>query len=61
MAKKKSRPARNPWSAADVKALRKLAGKSSTAELAKQFKRTPGAIAQKAMGEGISLALKKRR
>jgi hypothetical protein len=59
MAKKK--PARSPWTPADVKALRKLAGTSSTDELAKQLKRTPGAVAQKSLSEGISLALKKRR
>ena len=61
MAKKKSRPARKPWTAVDLKTFRKLAGKSSTAEIAKQLGRTPGAVAQKAMNEGLSLALKKRK
>ncbi len=61
MAKKKARPARKPWTPTDMKTLRKLARKSSTAEIAKQLGRTSGAIQQKAMNEGISLALKKRK
>ena len=61
MAKKKARPARNPWSASDMKMLRKLAGKSSTREIAKQLGRTAGAVQQKAGNEEISLAVKKRK
>jgi hypothetical protein len=61
MAKKKARPARKPWTAADLKALKKLSGKTSTVDIAKQLGRTAGAVQQKAMNEGISLALKKRK
>lgn len=61
MAKKKARPARKPWTPADLKALKKLSGKTSTVDIAKQLGRTAGAVQQKAMNEGISLALKKRK
>lgn len=61
MAKKKLRPVRTPWSPAELKKLKTMAAKVSTAEIAKQLGRTPGAIQQKAMNEGLSLALKKRK
>jgi hypothetical protein len=61
MAKKKARPARNPWSVADLKKLKSMAGKSPTAMIAASLGRTPGSIQQKAMSEGLSLALKKRK
>lgn len=57
MAKKKA--AKKPWTAEDVKSLKKLAGKSTLAQLAKQLKRTPGAVQQKASNAGISLAMRK--
>jgi len=38
-----------------------MAGKTSTVEIAKLFGRTPVAIQQKAVYEGMSLALKKRK
>ena len=60
MAKKK-RAVRTPWSPTELKKFKSLAGKTSTKELAKLFGRTPGAIAQKAQYEGVSLALKKKR
>lgn len=61
MAKKKSRRVRKPWTPADLKTLKKLAGKSTLAEIAKQLSRTAGAVQQKASAEKISLAMKKRR
>ncbi|MDZ4781005.1 MAG: hypothetical protein SGJ19_12190 [Planctomycetia bacterium] len=61
MAKKKKTTVRKPWSPAELKKFKSLAGKVSTKELAKQFGRTPGAIAQKAQYESLSLALKKRK
>jgi hypothetical protein len=61
MAKKKARPTRKPWSPAELKKLKSLAGKTPTKELAKVFGRTAGAITQKAQYEGFSLALKKRK
>lgn len=61
MAKKKSRRVRKPWTAADLKALKKLAGKSKLAVIAKQLSRTPGAVQQKASAEQISLAMKSKR
>jgi hypothetical protein len=61
MAKKKARPARISWSAADLKKLKSQAGKTPTAALVKSLGRTAGSIQQKAMSEGYSLALKKRK
>ncbi len=60
MAKKK-KVVRKSWSPAELKKFKSLAGKVGTKELAKLFGRTPGAIAQKAQYEGLSLALKKRK
>ena len=61
MAKKKARPVRTPWSPTELKKFKAMAGKTSTKEIAKLLGRTPGAIQQKAMYEGLSLALKKRK
>ncbi|MDZ4781657.1 MAG: hypothetical protein SGJ19_15505 [Planctomycetia bacterium] len=60
MAKKK-KLVRKPWSPTELKRFKSLAGKVSTKELARMFGRTPGAIAQKAQYEGLSLAVKKRK
>jgi hypothetical protein len=46
------------WTNADVKTLRKLAGKAPAGRIAKQLKRTEGATRQKAMALGISLRVK---
>ena len=59
--KKKAHATRVAWTAADVKKFKSMAGKFSTADIAKHFGRSPGAIAQKAGAEGVSLALKKKR
>ena len=61
MAKNAKKPVRKPWSPTELKKFKSLAGKVSTKELAKMFSRTPGAIAQKAQYEGVSLALKKAK
>lgn len=61
MAKKKARPVRKPWSPMELKKFKAMAGKVPTKEIARLFGRTPGAIAQKAQYEGVSLALKKRK
>jgi hypothetical protein len=61
MAKKKARPARIPWSAADLKKLKSMAGKTPTAAIAKALGRTSGSVQQKAVGQELSLALKKRK
>jgi hypothetical protein len=48
----------NPWTAADLKTLGKQAGRSSAATIAKQLKRTEGAVRQKAGSLGVSLRLR---
>ena len=49
---------RNPWTAADVKAIRSLAGKQSAKAIGRGLKRTEGAVRQKALVLGISLRVK---
>ena len=52
----KTRAKRRAWTAADVRELKSLAKKKTPApKLAKIFKRTEGAIRQKALHLGISL------
>jgi len=48
----------NPWTAADLKSLRKEAGRTSATKIAKSLKRSEGAIRQKAGSLGISLRLR---
>jgi len=48
----------NPWTAADLKTLRKQAGRSSAGRIAKELKRTEGAVRQKAGSLGVSLRLR---
>ena len=48
----------NPWTAADLKSLRKQAGRASAAKIAKALKRTEGAVRQKAGSLGVSLRLR---
>ena len=52
---RKSRKKRNPWTAADVKTIRSLAGKQSAKAIGRGLKRTEGAIRQKALVLRISL------
>ena len=47
-----------PWTATDLKTLRKQAGRSGAASIAKQLKRTEGAVRQKAGSLGVSLRLR---
>jgi len=44
-----------PWSAADLKTLRKQAGRTSVKKLARELKRTESALRQKASSLGVSL------
>jgi hypothetical protein len=48
----------NPWTAADLKLLRKQAGRTSAAKVAKALKRSEGAVRQKAGSLGLSLRLR---
>ena len=49
------------WTAQDLRTLRKLAGRTSTARIARQLRRTVLAVRFKAHTRGISLALKRGR
>lgn len=51
-------PKRNPWTAADVKQLRRLAGRKTVKAIGRELKRTVAAVRFKAHTEEISLALK---
>lgn len=51
-------PKRNPWTAADVKQLRRLAGRKNVKAIGRELKRTEAAVRFKAHTEAISLALK---
>jgi len=48
----------NPWTAADVKTIRGLAGKQAAKAIGRKLKRTEGAIRQKALALGISLRVR---
>jgi len=48
----------NPWTTADLKLLRKQAGRTSAAKIAKALKRSEGAVRQKAGSLGVSLRLR---
>jgi len=52
----RARTKRTPWTAQDLKLLRTLAGRLSTARLAKRLKRTVLAVRFKAHTKSISLA-----
>jgi len=56
--KKKKRKA---WTRADLKQLSKLAGRLSTRRIARQLKRTEGAVRFKAHTHRIRLRLERRR
>jgi hypothetical protein len=49
---------RNPWTPADVKSIRNLAGKQGATAIGRKLKRTEGAIRQKALVLGISLRVR---
>jgi hypothetical protein len=44
-----------PWTAADLKTLRRLAGRESTRTISKELKRSEGAVRFKAWAERIRL------
>ena len=48
----------NPWTSADLKSLRKEAGRTSAPKIAKALKRSEGAVRQKAGSLGVSLRLR---
>ena len=56
-ARKPKKRSINPWTAADLKSLRKQAGRTSAAKIGKTLKRSEGAVRQKAGSLGISLRL----
>jgi hypothetical protein len=56
-ARKPKKRSINPWTPADLKSLRKQAGRTSAAKIGKTLKRSEGAVRQKAGSLGISLRL----
>ena len=58
MARARKKKTLNPWTAADVKVLRGLAGRKYASEIARRLKRTEGATRQKAHALGISLQVR---
>lgn len=55
MARRAKKKTLNPWTAADLKALRKSAGKIDAGRIAKLLKRTESAVRQKAAALQVSL------
>jgi hypothetical protein len=51
---------RRTWTAADLKQLRKLAGRVSARQIARRLKRTEGAVRRRASKQRIRLRLKRR-
>lgn len=47
---------RTPWTAADLKLLRRLAGRQTVKRIARDLKRTEAAVRYKAFTHGISVA-----
>jgi len=58
MARARKKKTLNPWTAAEVKTLRGLAGRKYAGEIARKLKRTEGATRQKALALGISLRVR---
>jgi len=52
------RKTKRAWTPADLKLLRSLAGKESVDKIARQLKRTPGAVRVRASEAEISLSLR---
>ena len=48
----------NPWTAADLKTLRRHARRESAAKIARQLNRSESAVRQKASALGVSLQLR---
>ena len=57
-ARKQKQRSINPWTVADLKLLRKQAGRTSAAKIAKALKRSEGAVRQKAGSLRVSLRLR---
>ncbi len=57
-ARKSKKRSINPWTKADLKSLRKQAGRTSAAKIAKALKRSEGAVRQKAGSLRLSLRLR---
>ena len=55
---RKRKTKKRSWIAADLKLLRKQAGRTSAAKIAKALKRSEGAVRQKAGSLGVSLRLR---
>lgn len=58
MPRAKRQSLRKPWTPAEIKKLKSLAGRLKLAALAKTLKRTPMAARRKATQQGISLAMR---
>lgn len=54
-ARKSKKRILNPWTATDLRTLRKQAGRTPVKKLARELKRTEGALRQKASSLGVSL------
>lgn len=52
------RKKRTPWTSADVKVVRMLAGKQGAKAIGRKLKRTEGAVRQKALVLGLSLRVR---
>jgi hypothetical protein len=46
---------RNPWTPSDLKQLKRLAGRISAPRIARELRRTEGAVRVRASQEGVSL------
>jgi hypothetical protein len=46
---------RNPWTPSDLKQLKKMAGRLSAPRIARELRRTEGAVRVRASQEGVSL------
>ncbi len=46
---------RNPWTPSDLKQLKKLAGRLTAPRIARELRRTEGAVRVRASQEGVSL------
>jgi hypothetical protein len=55
---RRKKPTRNPWTPADLKTLRKLAGREPAPRIARELKRTESAVRQKASSLGLGLRLR---
>ncbi|MCZ8131198.1 MAG: hypothetical protein O9284_07820 [Steroidobacteraceae bacterium] len=52
------RTKRNPWSPNDLKTMKRLAGRLSASRIARELRRTEGAVRVRASQEGLSLRVR---